>query len=104
MRRESFTVDETSTGGQYRFVLQGSMVTEAEWQKSLTVLEASIASGGYVVASASLAPALVFGAPVAGNRWVDDGLSKLMPIVCVSQPASETRATIGFIDGCIGIW
>ncbi|MBK5237622.1 MAG: 1-phosphofructokinase family hexose kinase [Actinomycetales bacterium] len=56
MTRESFTVDETSTGGQYRFVLQGPMVTEAEWQKSLTVLEASIASGGYVVASGSLAP------------------------------------------------
>ena len=56
MTRESFTVDEISTGGQYRFVLQGPMVTEPEWQESLKVLEASISSGSYVVASGSLAP------------------------------------------------
>lgn len=56
--RESFTVDEISTAGQYRFVLQGPTVTEPEWQKSLALLEASISPGGYVVASGSLAPGI----------------------------------------------
>ncbi len=56
MTRESFTVDEVSTSGQYRFVLQGPTLAEPEWQESLKVLEASITSGGYVVASGSLAP------------------------------------------------
>lgn len=56
MTRESFTVDEISTAGQYRFVLQGPTVTEAEWQRSLAMLEEAIETGGYVVASGSLAP------------------------------------------------
>jgi 6-phosphofructokinase 2 len=56
MTRESFTVDEISTAGQYRFVLQGPTVTEPEWKESLRVLEARTTSGSYVVASGSLAP------------------------------------------------
>ena len=33
--RESFTVDETSTGQQFRFVLQGPELTEPEWRACL---------------------------------------------------------------------
>ncbi len=58
LTRESFTVDEISTAGQYRFVLQGPTVTELEWQKSLVMLEAAIGAGSYVVASGSLAPGI----------------------------------------------
>lgn len=54
--RESFTVDETSTGKQYRFVLQGPEVTEAEWSACLDATAASLVGGGWVVPSGSLPP------------------------------------------------
>ena len=54
--RESFTVDETSTGQQFRFVLQGPELTEPEWRACLARVEESIPPGGYVVASGSLPP------------------------------------------------
>lgn len=54
--RESFTVDETSTQKQFRFVLQGPELGEAEWRACLAAVEQSIPVGGYVVASGSLPP------------------------------------------------
>ena len=54
--RESFTVDETSTGKQFRFVLQGPELSEPEWRACLARVEESIPRGGYVVASGSLPP------------------------------------------------
>lgn len=54
--RESFTVDETEPGGQYRFVLQGPEFSEAEWRSCLATLENAIVAGSYVVASGSLPP------------------------------------------------
>ncbi len=54
--RESFTVDETDSGEQFRFVLQGPEFSEAEWRSCLAALDAAIVPGGYVVASGSLPP------------------------------------------------
>jgi 6-phosphofructokinase 2 len=54
--RESFTVEETDSGEQFRFVLQGPEFSEAEWRDCLAVLEPAIVAGGYVVASGSLPP------------------------------------------------
>ena len=54
--RESFTVDETTTGKQFRFVLQGPDITEPEWRACLARVAESIPHGGYVVASGSLPP------------------------------------------------
>lgn len=54
--RESFTIDETSTGKQFRFVLQGPVFRESEWVACLDALTASIEPGGFVVASGSLPP------------------------------------------------
>ncbi len=54
--RESFTVDESDSGEQFRFVMQGPELSEAEWRACLTTLERSIVPGGYVVASGSLPP------------------------------------------------
>lgn len=54
--RESFTVDETGTGAQFRFVLQGPELTEPEWQASLAAVAEDLPHGGYVVASGSLPP------------------------------------------------
>lgn len=54
--RESFTVDETSSGRQYRFVLQGPQMAEHEWRAMLKALTTSLAPGQFVVASGSLPP------------------------------------------------
>ncbi len=54
--RENFTVDETSSGEQFRFVLQGPQLTEDEWQSCLDATAASLVGGGWVVPSGSLPP------------------------------------------------
>jgi 6-phosphofructokinase 2 len=54
--RESFTVDETSTGDQYRFVLQGPTLREPEWRACLSVVGDHLPVGGFLVASGSLPP------------------------------------------------
>ena len=54
--RESFTVDEGSTGQQYRFVLPGPRLTESEQTECLDKLSAAAASADFVVASGSLPP------------------------------------------------
>ena len=54
--RESFTVDEDSTGQQYRFVLPGPRLTDAEQTECLETLSAAAASADFVVASGSLPP------------------------------------------------
>jgi len=54
--RENFTVAETQTDRQFRFVLQGPTLGEAEWRACLTALERGMQPGGFVVASGSLPP------------------------------------------------
>ncbi len=54
--RESFTVDETDTGEQYRFVLQGPTLDEGEWLACLAAVESAIRPGCFVVGSGSLPP------------------------------------------------
>jgi 6-phosphofructokinase 2 len=54
--RQDFTVDETESGEQYRFVLQGPKLAELEWRRCLEVLAEHVAPGSLVVASGSLPP------------------------------------------------
>lgn len=54
--RESFTVNETSSGKQFRFVLPGPELEESEWQKCLEVLGSLEPFPDYLVASGSLPP------------------------------------------------
>lgn len=54
--RESFTVFEERSGREYRFVLPGPRLSEAEWQKVLEVLAGVGDRPRYVVASGSLSP------------------------------------------------
>jgi 6-phosphofructokinase 2 len=54
--RQDFTVDETESGEQYRFVLQGPKLAEPEWRRCLEVLAEHVAPGSLVVASGSLPP------------------------------------------------
>jgi 6-phosphofructokinase 2 len=58
--RESFTINEISTGLQYRFVLPGPCLSFIEQQQCLAELRRSATSARFVVASGSLPP----GAPV----------------------------------------
>ncbi len=54
--RESFTVNETSTGQQYRFVLPGPQLTFPEQARCLDQLRMEAESAEFVVASGSLPP------------------------------------------------
>ncbi len=54
--RESFTVNETSSGRQYRFVLPGPRLSSAEQARCLDELRAAARSAQFVVASGSLPP------------------------------------------------
>lgn len=54
--RESFTVNETSTSRQYRFVLPGPQLTVAEQVECLLALRRATPSARIVVASGSLPP------------------------------------------------
>lgn len=54
--RESFTVNETSSGQQYRFVLPGPLLTLPEQSRCLDRLRAEAQSADFVVASGSLPP------------------------------------------------
>lgn len=58
--RESFTINEISTGLQYRFVLPGPCLSFVEQQQCLAGLRDAATSASFVVASGSLPP----GAPV----------------------------------------
>lgn len=54
--RESFTVRETSSGREFRFVLPGPTVTEPEWQAWLEAVRALPEAPAYIVASGGLPP------------------------------------------------
>lgn len=54
--RESFTVHETSTGQDWRFVLPGPPLASAEWQAALDWVAAQRAAPRWLVASGSLPP------------------------------------------------
>lgn len=54
--RESFTVDETATAQQFRFVLPGPRLTAAEQLALLETFGESLGPGMYAVASGSLPP------------------------------------------------
>jgi len=54
--RENFTVQALDTGDEYRFVLPGPTLSEAEWQACLHTVSAWPAPLGFVVASGSLPP------------------------------------------------
>jgi 6-phosphofructokinase 2 len=54
--RESFTVCETASGREFRFVLPGPSLTEAEERAALEAFEAELDGARFLVASGSLWP------------------------------------------------
>jgi 6-phosphofructokinase 2 len=69
--RENFSALESATGQQYRFVLPGPAVSEAEWTQYLDVVRAFEPAPDFLVASGSLPP----GVP-------DDFYTRLARIAC----------------------
>jgi 6-phosphofructokinase 2 len=78
--REDFTVVDEKSGNQYRFVLPGPSVSEAEWTACLSTLEMMEQTPAYVVASGSLPPGVPDGfyaavariAKLRGSRVIVD--------------------------------
>ncbi|BBZ23325.1 1-phosphofructokinase family hexose kinase [Mycolicibacter hiberniae] len=90
--RESFTIDEQSTGGQYRFVLPGARMTFAEQVHCLVQLRAATASAGLVVASGSLPPG------VPGNyyqRVADVCRHAGVPLILEQRRAAAVVVSLG---------
>jgi 6-phosphofructokinase 2 len=54
--RESFSVDERSSGREFRFVLPGPTLAETEWQACLDALSTLGSTPRYLVVSGSLPP------------------------------------------------
>lgn len=54
--RENFTVGETSSGREFRFVLPGPTLAPAQWQACLAQIDAPEAAPRYLVLSGSLPP------------------------------------------------
>jgi 6-phosphofructokinase 2 len=54
--REDVTIDERSTGAQFRFVVQGPSLSSAETKSFLELIKANLKDAAYVVASGSLPP------------------------------------------------
>ncbi len=64
--REDFTVVETSTGHEYRFVSIGPRLSETEWRNCLDAVAAFRDPVDFIVASGSLAP----GVPDDFYAWI----------------------------------
>jgi len=125
--RESFTVNEISTGEQYRFVLPGPELTAREHQRCLRELRMAARSAEFVVASGSLPPGvpddyyqrvadmcgqlgarLILDTSGGGLRHVSSGVFLLKASVrelreCVGRPlvdeAEQVAAAHELIDG-----
>ncbi len=54
--RENFVTLEEATGQQFRFVMPGPTLSEAEWQQCLEIVTALAPKPDYIVASGSLPP------------------------------------------------
>ncbi len=125
--RESFTVNETSTGEQYRFVLPGPHLTAREQERCLQELRIAARSAEFVVASGSLPPGvptdfyqrvadmcrglgarLILDTSGGGLRQVSSGVFLLKASVrelgeCVGRPldteADQLAAAHQLVDG-----
>ena len=91
--REDFTVFEETTTQQYRFVLPGARLSEAEWQQCLSLLASTEPRPKFVVGSGSLPPDVpedFFGRVASVAKAMD-----AKAIVDTSGPALKAALTEG---------
>jgi 6-phosphofructokinase 2 len=80
MTRESFTVLDEETRDEYRFVLPGPELSEAEWSACIEEVQRLTSVGDYIIASGSLAlgvpdnfyARLATAAKTSGRRFIVD--------------------------------
>ena len=106
--RESFTVNETSTGQQYRFVLPGPQLTVPEQEQCLDQLRVAAETAGFVVASGSLPP----GVPADYYQRVADVCQQLgVPLILdtsggglqhISSGVFLLKASVRELRECVG--
>jgi 6-phosphofructokinase 2 len=90
--RESFTINEVSTGLQYRFVLPGPRLTLAEQEQCMDELRLAATSAKFLVASGSLPP----GVPMNYYQWVADMCRDLgVRLILDTSGAGLQRITSG---------
>ncbi|MBS4729308.1 1-phosphofructokinase family hexose kinase [Mycobacterium sp. SM1] len=85
--RECFTVNESSSGRQYRFVLPGPRVSAAEQARCLDELRSAARSAQFVVASGSLPP----GVPARFYQRVADMSAKLGALLVLDTSGGGLR-------------
>jgi 6-phosphofructokinase 2 len=90
--RESFTVLETSSGREYRFVLPGPQWPQAQWQQWLERCVDLAASARFVVASGSLPPGVPDDAYAQLARRLGPGARLVLD---ASGPALEAALQAG---------
>lgn len=87
--RESFTVDETSTGKEFRFVLQGPELGEDELGLALNTVSNAISGADFLVASGALPP----GAPVDTYAQVAR-IAKAYGVKCVVDASGDALQAV----------
>lgn len=96
--RENFSVFETSTRHEYRFVLPGPNITADEWRVCLRTVQAEAASARFLVLSGSLPP----GIPADAYAELARAASAIRPSIRVavdaSGPALEKALDSGLVD------
>jgi 6-phosphofructokinase 2 len=76
--RENFTVAESTTGREFRFVLPGPTLHEAEWQACLDRIERLPVRADYLIASGSLPPGVPQDFYARLARWARRSGSRLV--------------------------
>ena len=91
--RESFSVLETSSGQEFRFVLPGPLVQAHEWQACLSLIGALPDAPRYLVLSGSLPPG------VPGNAYAQLALAGKQRGMQVVLDSSGTALAAGLRQG-----
>lgn len=107
--REDFTVQDSRSGDQYRFVLPGPQLEEGEWRSCLEALAALSPPPAFLVASGSLPPGVPedFYARVArianaaGSRFVLDSSGSALA-AALAEPIHLIKPNLREMTGLIG--
>jgi 6-phosphofructokinase 2 len=97
--RENFSVFETSTRREYRFVLPGPNVTTEEWHVCVRTVQAEVASARFLVLSGSLPP----GVPVDAYAQLARAASAIRPGIRVAVDASGLALAMALDSGLVDI-
>lgn len=107
--REDFTVEEQETHAQYRFVLPGPALTEAEWRACLSLIADRSDKPAFLVASGSLPPGVpddflaqaVRAAKAHGAKAVVDSSGAALA-ACLDEGVFLVKPNLRELEGLVG--